>query len=116
MNHEASAALLARLDRELWVVTARDGVRRGGLVATFVSQASIVPDLPRMLVGVARQHFTWGLIEASGAFALHLVRPDQVDWVWRFGLKTGRETDKLDGLETEVRASGAPILSAAPGW
>jgi flavin reductase (DIM6/NTAB) family NADH-FMN oxidoreductase RutF len=116
MNTAAASALFRRLDRELWLVTARAGERRGGLIATFVSQASIVPDMPRMIVGLARQHHTWGLIEASGAFALHLLGEAQLDWVWRFGLQSGRDGDKLEGLATRVGASGTPILSAAPGW
>src|SRR4051812_44968469 len=97
MNTAAVGQLFARLDRELWVITAAAS-RRGGLVATFVSNASIVPELPRLLVGVAKQHHTWGLIEASGAFAAHLIGEQHVGWVERFGLHTGRDRDKLDGL------------------
>jgi flavin reductase (DIM6/NTAB) family NADH-FMN oxidoreductase RutF len=116
MNADAVSSLFQCLDRELWVVTAQAGERRGGLIATFVSQASIVPEMPRVIVGIARQHHTWGLIEASGAFALHLLREEELDWVWRFGLQSGHNGDKLDGLATRVGASGAPILTAAPGW
>ena len=83
MDLTAASTLFASLDRELWLVTARDGPRRGGLIATFVSQVTIVPDMPRMLVGLARQHYTWELVEASGAFALHLIGEPQLDWVWR---------------------------------
>jgi flavin reductase (DIM6/NTAB) family NADH-FMN oxidoreductase RutF len=116
MDHHAASSLFQRLDRELWVVTAQAGARRGGLIATFVNQASIVPEIPRMIVGIARQHHTWGLIEASGAFALHLLREEEREWVWRFGLQSGHDVDKLDGLATRRGASGAPILTAAPGW
>jgi flavin reductase (DIM6/NTAB) family NADH-FMN oxidoreductase RutF len=108
--------LLAQLDREIWVVTAAAGANRGGLVATFVSQASIVPSLPRMLLGVARQHHTWHLIETSGAFALHLLGEEQLDWVWRFGLASGRDGDKLAGLDVRQGANGSPILSGVLGW
>jgi flavin reductase (DIM6/NTAB) family NADH-FMN oxidoreductase RutF len=106
-----------QLDRELWVVTAagRDG-RRGGLIATFVNRASIVPELPRVLVGLARRHHTHALVESSGAFALHLIGVEQLDWVWRFGLHSGRTLDKLDGLEVRTEATGSPILTAAPAW
>src|SRR5580693_5111141 len=62
-----------KLDRELWVVTAADGDQKGGLIATFVSLASIAPALPRVLVGISRRHRTWELIESSGAFVLHLL-------------------------------------------
>jgi flavin reductase (DIM6/NTAB) family NADH-FMN oxidoreductase RutF len=116
VSTENIAALFAKLDRELWVVTSAAGSRRGGLVATFVGQASIVPDLPRMLVGIDRAHHTWELIEASGAFALHLLDEEQLDWVWRFGIGSGRERDKLAELNVRVGQSGSPILTDALGW
>jgi flavin reductase (DIM6/NTAB) family NADH-FMN oxidoreductase RutF len=109
-----------QLDRELWVVTAAAGARRGGLVATFVSQASLCPlpgpEAPRVLVGLARQHHTWELVEASGAFALHLLGEEHLDWVWRFGLPSGRDADKLAGLSWSPAATGAPLLEGARGW
>jgi flavin reductase (DIM6/NTAB) family NADH-FMN oxidoreductase RutF len=109
-------AVLARVDPVLWVVTARAGGHQSGLVATFVSEASIVPEAPRVVVGLARQHYTWGLVEASGALALHQLGESQLDWVWRFGLATGREVDKLAGLEWHPGVTGAPILAGAVGW
>ena len=108
--------VFARLDRELWLVTARAGPRRGGLIATFVNQASIVPELPRVILGLAKHHHTWGLIETSGAFALHLLGDDNLDWVWRFGLASGRDHDKLAGLAAREGATGSPILAEAFAW
>jgi flavin reductase (DIM6/NTAB) family NADH-FMN oxidoreductase RutF len=116
VNASAVSALLNQLDRELWLVTAAAGERRGGLIATFVSQASLVPALPRMLIGIARQHHTWELIEASGGFALHLVDEQHMDWAYRFGMRSGRQGDKLAGLAFRTGASGSPILSEALGW
>ncbi len=116
MSAAAVAAVLGQLDRELWLVTAAAGPRRGGLIATFVSSASIVPELPRMLVGIARQHHTWELIEASNAFALHLLGEEHIDWVWRFGLESGRDTGKLAGLATRPGTTGAPLLTDAAAW
>jgi flavin reductase (DIM6/NTAB) family NADH-FMN oxidoreductase RutF len=111
-----AASVFARTDRELWLLTAAAGERRGGLIATFVSQASIVPDLPRVVIGIAKQHHTHGLIEASGAFALHLIGEEHLEWVWRFGLRSGRGADKLDGLASAPGLTGSPILTAALGW
>lgn len=104
------------LDRELWVVTAQAGGRRGGLIATTVSQASIVPDMPRVLVGIAMQHHTWRLIEESRAFTLHLLRGEQLDWVWQFGSQSGRDADKFAGLSVRAAASGSPLLPDALAW
>jgi flavin reductase (DIM6/NTAB) family NADH-FMN oxidoreductase RutF len=39
-----------------------------------------------------------------------------VDWVWRFGLSSGRDRDKFAGLASHAGRSGAPILDEAPGW
>lgn len=116
MNEEVAAELLSRIDRELWLVTAADGERRGGLIATFVCHASLVETLPRMLVALARHHHTWELIEASGAFGLHLLGREHLDLVWRFGLQSGRDIDKLAGLTVETATAGAPLLTDALGW
>jgi hypothetical protein len=42
----------AQLDPPLWLVTAADGGRRGGFIATTVAQASIVDVIPRQLITV----------------------------------------------------------------
>ncbi len=116
MDIAAVAEVWKRVERELWVVTAAAGARRGGLVATFVSQAALTPELPRVLVGLAHQHFTRELIDQGAAFALHLFGEDQLEWVWRFGLETGRNTDKFAGLAVREGETGAPLLADAPAW
>src|SRR5262249_13075184 len=78
--------------------------------------ASIVPELPRVLVGLARQHYTWELVEASNAFALHLLGEEHLDWVWRFGLRSGRAAGKLAGVAQRGCATGSPLLTEALGW
>lgn len=116
MDTASINALLAHLDPEVWVVTAAAGARRGGLVATSVAPASIVPEMPRTNVAVARQHHTAELIETAGAFALHLLGEEQLDWVWRFGLQSGRDRDKLAGLRWRGGITGSPILAGVVGW
>lgn len=103
-------------DPPLWLVTARAGERRGGLIATSAVRASIVPELPRMLIAIAKQHHTWGLIETSGRFALHLLPAFRLDAVWRFGLATGQDTDKLAGLDAGETPDGNPLYPEAASW
>jgi flavin reductase (DIM6/NTAB) family NADH-FMN oxidoreductase RutF len=105
------------IDREVWIVTsaARDG-RRGGLVATWVSQASIDSQRPVIVAGLAPNHFTAELIESSGGFIAHLISADQIELAWRFGLQTGRNTDKFDGLETATTNSGLPVIASSLAW
>ncbi len=115
MHIQAASALFDLIDRELWLVTASAGARRSGLIATFFSQASIVPDLPRVLVGIAKQHFTGQLIETSRAFALHLLGQENLALIWRFGLETGRKRDKFEGHKTHIGVTGAPVVSNTIG-
>src|SRR5688572_9788902 len=85
--------LFSLTDRELWLITSQAAGQRGGLIATFVCHASLPPELPRVLVAIAKHHFTWKLIESSKAFALHLLTEQHIDLVWRFGLQSGRDAD-----------------------
>lgn len=92
-------SIIRLLDREVWLITAEHNGKRGGLIATFVANASIVPELPRMVVGIAKQHHTWAQIEGSRAFRMHLLKETQLDLVWRFGLQSGHAVDKFAGLD-----------------
>ena len=113
---DAIGAVFHLYDPPLWLVTSAHGERRGGFIATFVVRASIVAELPRMVVGVARHHHTWGLIEASGRLALQLLAADDLEAVWRFGLASGHETDKLAGLEPQRTPDGNPLYPDAMSW
>jgi flavin reductase (DIM6/NTAB) family NADH-FMN oxidoreductase RutF len=109
-------SVLGLVDREIWIVTAAAGDRAGGLVATWVSAASIDPNRPTMLIGLAPNHFTAELVNTSGAFALHLLDQSEVDLVWRFALSSGRDTNKLDGLAYQAGSTGVPILADCLAW
>jgi len=111
-----ATTIFDRIEREVWIVTAEHAGRRSGLAATFVSPASIVPEMPRLIAGFAKTHETWKLIEASGAFAAHLVDESQLELMWRFGLQTSRDADKFAGLQMTTAATGSPILLDAFAW
>ena len=103
-------------DPPLWLVTSAHAGRRGGFIATFAVRASIVATLPRVVLGVAKQHHTWGLIQGSGGFALHLLHTHQLDLVWRFGLASGHVVDKFAGLAAAATAGGQPRIAQTLGW
>ena len=106
----------AQLDPPLWLVTSAHGGRQGGFIATTVTQASIVANMSRQLITVNKRHSTHALIEASGAFAMHLIDETQLDLVWRFGLQSGHHTDKFAGLKFRTGETGSPLLPEALAW
>jgi len=108
--------LFGALDHEVWIVTSAVGRRRGGLVATFVNQASISSAAPRVLIGVGTRHHTHALIEDSGCLALHLIDEAGADLAARFARASGRDIDKLAGIDWTPGKTGAPILAPTIGW
>jgi flavin reductase (DIM6/NTAB) family NADH-FMN oxidoreductase RutF len=113
----ASIEAVARLiDREIWIVTAADGPRQGGLTATWVSLASIDPERPILLAGIAPNHATAELIDSSRHFAAHLLLPDQAEFAWNFAKGTSRDRNKLAGLATREGPAGVPILVDSLAW
>lgn len=113
---QAIEAVFKQVDRQLWIVTAADRTRRGGLVATFVSKASLDPARPTVSIALAVNHFTRELVDASGAFALHLISREQVELAWRFALGSGRDQDKLSGIKASVVETGSPVLDKCLAW
>lgn len=119
MTHQSIAAIeeiFHLYDPPLWLVTSRAQERRGGLIATSAVRASIIAELPRMLIALAKQHHTWELIESSGRFALHLLPAETLAPVWRFGLASGHETDKFAGLTMRETPDGNPLYPGALSW
>jgi flavin reductase (DIM6/NTAB) family NADH-FMN oxidoreductase RutF len=108
--------VLRQVNREIWIVTSGSNDVRGGCVATWISQASIDPDRPTIVAGIAPNHFTAQLIDQSGCFAAHLISPDQIDLAWRFGLESGRNKDKFQGLSIQTAETGSPILAESLSW
>jgi len=104
------------LDRPVWIITAAAGPRRGGLVATWVSQASLDVGRSVLLAAIAPTHFTAELILESQAFAAHLLTREQIEHAWRFGLGSGRQRDKLSGIEVTTAETGSPILPDVLAW
>jgi ferric-chelate reductase [NAD(P)H] len=108
--------VLGKLDSEVFVLTAADGDRRNGQIVSWVVPATIVPQVPRIIVGVGRLNLTRELIERSRTFALNLLGEDQWRWVPHFGFRSGREVDKFATVPFERGITGSPILPGVVGY
>jgi flavin reductase (DIM6/NTAB) family NADH-FMN oxidoreductase RutF len=116
MDHASIVAVFGKLDSEVFVLTAADGNRRNGQIVCWVLPATIVPQVPRVLVGVGRMTFTRELLEASRRFALNLLGQEQWRWVPHFGFRSGREQDKLATIPFERGVTGSPLLPGIVGY
>ena len=108
--------VLAKISRELWIVTASDDKRSGGLIATWVTQASLDANPAVFVVSLAVNHFTRELVDASQAFSLHLISQRHSETALRFASNSGRDLEKLAGIDWVPGATGAPRLTDVVAW
>jgi flavin reductase (DIM6/NTAB) family NADH-FMN oxidoreductase RutF len=108
---DRAARSLSSLWTPLVAVTAAHAGVRSGQIAVSVHGASIVPSRPRLTAALWKRNLTHDLVRDSGAFAVHLLREDQDEVVYRLGLRSGREGDKLAGLLREGGTTGCPLLA-----
>ena len=103
-------------NHEIYVVTARHEDRENGQIATWIMPATLVPDSPRIVAILSQKNFTHSLIRHSGRFALNMLAEGQHDLVPLFGLVSGLEIDKFDGMELHRTSGGLPIIPGTCGW
>lgn len=85
-------------------------------IAVTVVTASIVHSFPRLLVGIWKGNYTHEFIIKSKAFAVHLLRKEQLEIVKDFGFYTGREREKLKNIPYHKGITGSPILKDAHSY
>ena len=109
--HEPAARALSHFWTPLVAVTAAHAGVRSGQIAVSVHGASIVPQRPRLTAALWKRNLTHDLVQRAGVFAVHLLREDQDEIVYRLGLRSGRDEDKLAGLPLREGATGSPLLA-----
>lgn len=93
------------------LTTSADG-RTNGMIANSAQRASLVPSVPRVSVYISKTNLTHDMVYRSGVFGMHLLRNDQWALIWRLGLQSGRDVDKLAGLDVVTGSTtGCPLLA-----
>lgn len=111
---EAVSKAQKHISHGVYVVsTVHDG-RVNALTAAWVARASFVP--PLLTVSIGKTRFSHDMIMGSGVFAVNVLGPEDIGAGRHFGLKTGRKTDKFEGMEYETKATGSPVLKDCLAW
>ena len=87
-------------------------------ICVSVFGASIVPEQPRVLVSLSKTNYTHELVIASGTLSVTALSASQLPLLEPLGLRSGRDGDKLAGLEVALtaqatRTSPAPSATSA---
>ena len=97
---------LGKFSYGIYVLTTFGEDEINGMIASWVSQISYDPAL--VMAAVHPNRYSHRLIEKSGAFALHVVAQNQVEYLSRF--KGDDPRRKFDGIRWEKGKTGSPIL------
>ena len=116
MEYSDIAPMMGRLWSPLAAVTSHWQGRDNVQMAVAITAASIVPDRPRVIIQLYKTNLSHDMVLSSGAFALNFLREDQLALIGDFGLVSGRDQDKLEGVDQTPGTSGSPLLKDCFGY
>ena len=94
----------------LYVVTAASGAKKNGQIANTVFQLTSEPI--SMCVSINKQNFTHGIIREGDRFCVSILAQDTpMELVGLFGFRSGKDTDKFEGVQTITAEGGSPVLT-----
>lgn len=102
---------LYRISYGLYIITAQAEGRDNGQCANTCFQ--ITSDPARLAIGINKLNFTHELIQKSGKFGVSVLSQTGVDYARRFGYRSGRDSDKFEGLAVHRGESGVLLLDDA---
>jgi flavin reductase (DIM6/NTAB) family NADH-FMN oxidoreductase RutF len=111
MSQKDIAALFQTLSRGVYVVGVCHGERRNAFTVASIVHASYKPLI--MALGINPQNASYDLLHAGKTFAVSVLKQRQDAIARHFGTQSGKDMDKLQGVDWRAGCLGAPILNAA---
>ncbi len=100
---------LHKISYGLYVVTSKKDGKFSGQIANTVFQTTAEP--PMVAVCLNKQNLTHEFVEASKLFAVSVLSVETpMQFIGRFGFKSGRDIDKFEGVNYRIGVTGAPIV------
>lgn len=105
INFEA----LFKLTYGLYIVSSGDKNRGGGFISNTFFQVTAEP--PRFASCCNKDNHTAELIQKMGAFSVSIIHQEaSADLIGRFGYKSGRDFNKMEGMQVKYGETGVPIV------
>lgn len=101
---------LYQLTYGVFLLTTKAGDKVNGCITNTCIQVANAPT--RVAISVLNTNYTCDLIKESGVFALSLLdNTIMFQTIKHFGMQSGRDVDKFDGLTLPTDVNGVPYLS-----
>ncbi len=105
MNFEA----LYKISYGLYIVSSCMGDKLNGQIVNTVFQVTSEPVM--VAVCVNKNNLTHEFINESGVFSVSILEKETpMQFIGRFGFRTGRTFDKFEGIDYFIGKTGAPIV------
>ena len=111
---QQTAMALGRIPSGLFILTARQGERETGMLASWVQQCSFDP--PQVSVAVRRDRDIAAWLTPGAAFALNQLGEGQNSFLSHFGKGFDLDQPAFTGLNVERPDGEGPILLDAMGY
>jgi flavin reductase (DIM6/NTAB) family NADH-FMN oxidoreductase RutF len=93
----------------MYIIGARKGDRLNAQIANTLFQITSEP--PTVAVSINKGNLTHEFIKESRAFSASILAEDTpLTFIGRFGFKSGRDTDKLAGVNYRTGVTGSPVV------
>jgi len=100
---------LRKLSYGIYVVTSRQNGKLSGQIANTVFQVTAEP--PAVSVSINKNNLTHEFIKESRVFTASILCQDTpLEFIGRFGFKSGRDTNKFAGINYKTGETGAPVV------
>jgi ferric-chelate reductase [NAD(P)H] len=93
----------------MYIIGASKGDKLNAQIANTVFQITSQP--PTVAVSINKNNLTHEFISESQAFSASILCEDtELPFIGRFGFRSGREIDKLKGINYKIGETGSPIV------
>lgn len=91
------------------IICVKTSTQMNGMTAAWVTQVSRKP--PMILLAVGKNHYTSKMIPEARCFSVNILKDTQFDIAKKCGTGSGKNTDRLSGMDIIYKETGAPIIN-----
>jgi flavin reductase (DIM6/NTAB) family NADH-FMN oxidoreductase RutF len=113
---ETGGSLLSLFWTPIVAVGCSGGGRANAQISVSTFGAGTVPERPRILSVLYKANLTHDLVAAKRDFTISILSEEQTALIPALGFESGREGNKLDGLDFELTARANPVFRESLGW
>ena len=100
---------LFNLSYGMCIISSKKGTKFNGCIVNTAFQ--ITPEPPMIAVSVNRQNLTHEYITKSRVFVISLLAEEApLEFIGKFGFRSGRDADKFQGINYNLGIAGVPIV------